>query len=598
MSSTAIGEPYQLYLSSTLAQKSQNFEAIYTTYNRDFPGYATVTAQGDGIHVWDIQNLHAVTSYSVEKLVKFAIPAFSLYVTENGNKSVISYALIGLAPGYPKESRGRTIWVIRQNISGSTALASEKTAVLVDVPPAQICGTGHDPVPLLFVSKNGSLFLANAQADIKNQLDWSGEREHLETFVFPRKSCGFIRVDTDSSSSIAVTCCQISMTLHVRVALLGEEIVPLGTCEIPIASSTSDTNSVISGLTCSSTGVLSFIDPRGIWTTHQLVFLNSSLVPTPMSENLHLHRFTMLKSKKPKESFSVVSLGTSFVLLAALVEGTQDLSLQMWDLSYGILVASQSMPVPSGIPFAHLSLAVADEGQVLLSASPSSIHEKSSRSSIHIVPIDARLKSTIAAALGKMAQTTEWLRPKASKDQGSQEDDASAKIISDIRASLKKKNAQKAEQAFLGWVSSHSSREAVLGYEFVKKILNIVLGPDSQITYPYTPRITHCLLENAVVSPIMLNGRLITMLRQRGDWENLMFALTRVADVSEDELMASAKFLIDRQRKNENAMDVDASEVMYPLFGPIFLPVCHIHSLRPRCVSLSGNTYPMPKIWS
>ncbi|KAF8138842.1 hypothetical protein EV363DRAFT_1154246 [Boletus edulis] len=269
----------------------------------------------------------------------------------------------------------------------------------------------------------------------------------------------------------------------------------------------------------------------------------------------------------------------------------------MWDLSYGILLASQSMPVPSGIPFAHLSLTVADEGQVLLSTSPSSINEKSSRSSIYIVPIDARLKSTIAAALGKMARTTEWLRPKTSKDQGLQEDDASAKIISDIRASLKKNNVQNAEQAFLGWVNSHSvritypscgsSREAVLGYEFVKKILNIVLGPDSQTTYPYTPRITRCLLENAVVSPIMLNSRLITMLRQRGDWENMMFALTRVADISEDELMASAKFLIDRQRKNENAMDVDASEgYVPPLWSYLFACVSYPFSAAPMRLAI------------
>ena len=129
----------------------------------------------------------------------------------------------------------------------------------VDVPPVRICGTGHDTVPLLFISKNASLFLANAQADIKNQLDWPGEREHLETFVFPRKSCSFIQDDTDSCSSVAITCCQTSMVLHVRLVLLGEEIVPVGTCEIPIASSTSDTDTIIAGLTCSQSGVLSFI---------------------------------------------------------------------------------------------------------------------------------------------------------------------------------------------------------------------------------------------------------------------------------------------------------------------------------------------------
>lgn len=149
MSSTVIGEPFQLYLGSTSAQKILTFEAVYTTHNRDFSSYATVTAQADGIHIWDVstklfiaalrsclmrvqlQNLHAVASYSVGKHVTFAIPAFSLYVTEDGNRSVISYTVVRHFPGASKEHRGRTIWVIRQSISGSVVTASEKTAVLV-----------------------------------------------------------------------------------------------------------------------------------------------------------------------------------------------------------------------------------------------------------------------------------------------------------------------------------------------------------------------------------------------------------------------------------------------------------------------------------
>jgi hypothetical protein len=93
--------------------------------------------------------------------------------------------------------------------------------------------------------------------DIKSRLDWPGERRLLETFVFPRKLCRFLQDDdTDSYSSVAVVCCRSSMTLQVRVALLGEEIVPIGTCEIPTASS-SEEEIVILAVTCSASGVLS-----------------------------------------------------------------------------------------------------------------------------------------------------------------------------------------------------------------------------------------------------------------------------------------------------------------------------------------------------
>lgn len=156
-----------------------------------------------------------------------------------------------------------------------------------------------------------------------------------------------------------------------------------------------------------------------------------------------------------------MSLGTSLVLLAALVEGTEDLSLQIWDLAYGVLLSAQSMPVPSGIPFPHLSLNVADEGQVLLTVSVSSSRDSvvaPKRSSIHIVPVDPRLKSTIAGALGKTALTAEWLTRKRPHDQEHPEDSESDQIVSKIQEHLRHNHVQKAERAFLTWVDSHSVR--------------------------------------------------------------------------------------------------------------------------------------------
>lgn len=358
-------------------------------------------------------------------------------------------------------------------------------------------------------------------------------------------------------------------------------------------------------------------DSRGKWATYQLAFLNSSLVSTPVSENLHLQGYSVFKNKPPSTriGFSVVSLGTSLVLLAGVVEDTHDLSLQIWDLSYGVLLTAQSMTMPFASPWTRLRLTVADEGQVLLTMIPRKGADPK-RSSIHIVPLDPRLRSNLAAALGKTALTAKWLIPNPSNGQKLDGTKETAKIISNVQASLQKKNAQRAEEAFLKWVDSHSvrtpffhviftinrkqSREAALGHEFVKNIFNIILPPQPSIDYPYTPRITRCLLENAVVSTIMLHGRLITALSQRGDWvrilllswirqtlrfvqENVLFALTKVTDVSEDELMASAKFLIDRQRRNENAMEVDTSEDYVP---PLW-------SYISACVSYPFSSTPM-----
>lgn len=125
------------------------------------------------------------------------------------------------------------------------------------------------------------------------------------------------------------------------------------------------------------------------------------------------------------------------------------------------------MPVPSSLPSAHLSLTLADEGQVLLTVSSSQTHESKitpKRSSVYIVPVDARLKSSLAAALGKTTLTAEWL---ISKTFGQKPEEAGpTKIISEIQASLKKNNAQKAEQVFLKWLDSHSVRIPTLNAIF------------------------------------------------------------------------------------------------------------------------------------
>lgn len=66
-----------------------------------------------------------------------------------------------------------------------------------------------------------------------------------------------------------------------------------------------------------------------------------------------------------------------------------------------------------------------------------------------------------------------------------------------------------------------------------------------------------------------------------------MFALTTVADISEDELMASAKYLIDRQRRSENAMDVDVSEgYVPPLWSYLFACLSYPFSAAPMRLAI------------
>ncbi|KIJ69813.1 hypothetical protein HYDPIDRAFT_178256 [Hydnomerulius pinastri MD-312] len=600
--SSSIGEPFQLYLSSTFSQKvSPNHQAVYATYNSSFRNHATVTGQMDGIHVWDLKNLHSVVSYSVGEHVSFSAPVFSRCVVEDRMRSVTSYAVIRQAPDIVKANRERTIWIITQSLSGPASLASGRTAVVVPHPPVRICGTDNESLPLLLVSRNGGVCLANARVEIKNQLEWPGERQLLEVFVFPSNATSLIQQDAGSNDTVAAVCCQAGSTLHVRLVLLGEEIIDVGSCELPIGNSTSNPDTCLLGLTCSPSGILSLMNSRGEWMSYQLSCPNSSLLATTVAEPLSLRRFSVLKSKKPSlgASFSTVSLGSSLVLLAALVDGTQDISLQIWDLRYGVLLATQSMSAPSSLLLPHLSLSVVDEEQVLLTLSPSHQHNKSQgsppRSAIYVVPVDPALKSNLAAALGKTASTAEWLVPQSAHAQEPAKDDEEGNLIFTIQSSIRKKKTQKADEAFFAWVKTRTTTKSAfsLGHEFVKKIINTILLPEPPTDYQYSPRIVRYLLENGMVSTIMLNGKLLTMLRQRGDWESLMLALHCVDDISEDEMISSAKFLIDRQRKRENnpdAMEVDATVGYVPPLGT-YLSACVSYSSTPAAMRLAIRKY-------
>ncbi|KAH7887398.1 hypothetical protein F5I97DRAFT_1941864 [Phlebopus sp. FC_14] len=564
-------------------------------YDKNFRGYATVTAQGEGIHVWDLDSIHSVASHSVGEHVTFSAPAFSRCVVEDRARLAVSYAVIRQAPDVSMADCERTIWIMKQSLSGLQQKANKRKTVVVPQPIVRIYGVDSESLPLLLVARNGNLYLTNADAEIKSQQSWPGEREVLEAFVFPSKSCSFIQNSTDPSSSIVVLCCQAGETLYVRIVSVAEGIVHIGASELRIDEEGEKSNSRILGLTCSASGILSYLNSTGVWTTHQLHCANSTSLSTSIvAEPLHLRRVTAFKNKKWTIGTGIftVSLGSSLVLLAALVDGKENISIQLWDLCYGVLLASQSMPVPSSLPAPRLALTVADEGQVLLTLSPSQQHSKttgsSPRSLIHVIPMSVSLKSNIAGALGKAAATAEWLIPKTSKIGTHAIDDKRANLVATIQSSLKKKKPQRADEVFFRWLKQHTTSEPVLGHEFVKKIVNAVLPPEPPADLQYSPRIMQYLLENGLVSGAMLNGKVLSTLRDRGDWQNVMLAFSSVVDISEEEMMSLAKFIIDRQRQRESsdAMEVDFSEPWIPPLGT-YLSACVSYQFTPSAMRLA-----------
>ncbi|KAG6331869.1 hypothetical protein ID866_7220, partial [Astraeus odoratus] len=550
-------------------------------------------ARTEGIHVVDVENIHSVVSHSIGDHVSFSAPAFSRSVVEDNVRSSITYAVIKQAPEVAKAECERTIWIMKQTLSGARVAKDEKKVVVVPHPPIRICGVDNEKLPLLLVLKNGGLGLADAAVDIKSQLEWPGERELLDVFVFPAASCSFIQPDSESIGHVVCVCCQAGSTVYTRLVLLGEEIVYVGGCELPIDDSAENSDARLVGLTCSASGVLSFMTSRGIWRAYQLsASLPSSFHAISLIEPLQLHRLAAFKQKRAgSPGISMVSLSTSLVILAATVGGdSRDVSLQLWDLRYGVLLASQTMS-PSSTPTdapPYLHLTRTDDGHVLLTVSPSLITGKSrgpARSTVYAIPYDRTLKSTLAAALGKSSTTEEWLLPKKSDIQLSALEENKATLVSAIETAISRKKPQQADDAFFTWIKKHDAAQPVSGHEFVKRIVNAILSPESKAGERYSPRIMHYLLEERLVNAAMVDGKLISRLREQGDWvsdftnlmccqliraaakENIMLALDSVVDIPEDELISSVKSIIDTQRKREGgqeAMQIDSSEPWIP----------------------------------
>lgn len=64
--------------------------------------------------------------------------------------------------------------------------------------------------------------------------------------------------------------------------------------------------------------------------------------------------------------------------------------------------------------------------------------------------------------------------------------------------------------------------ERVFEHEFVKKIVNAILLPDSKAGEVYSPRIVRYLLEEGHLNATMGDGQLISSLRDQGDWVSVL----------------------------------------------------------------------------
>ena len=290
------------------------------------------------------------------------------------------------------------------------------------------------------------------------------------------------------------------------------------------------------------------LESDGQWRSFELAVTSpGSLSLFSISSPLRLAGLSFIEntsegaaSHSSSRAISMLSIGSSLVLLCSGITQSQDLVLLLWDLRYSVVLASHRFSTPAKISTSKgsvsLRLIPALNTLVLLSVS-SGLPTKTSKpsSAVLAVPVMAPATSKIANAMGRASSSAKWLAKSDVLSNGhvpyAPFDSDRRELFDKLKAALRQNNPEAADSAFFEWLENRSSStvavdtqyteqgDILLGHEFVREILNIILqSPPKSAAALYPAKTVHHLLENHVLSASMLSRGLLGILAERKDW--------------------------------------------------------------------------------
>ncbi|KAF8076806.1 hypothetical protein FPV67DRAFT_1472732 [Lyophyllum atratum] len=636
----SIGEPFvlstygtsqQLPKSGAGSKKQRGPANVFATHEKasgSSDGYATVTAQADGIHLLDISTLHPVISHTLGPSTTFSCPAITRNTLHGAETICTTYAAVDTSSDISIEESGRTIWMWRENLSGrlEDRASQKKKSVLISHQISGLYTCDEIPTRLLAQSPKGEVTLLDADLSVKNTWPMLQDAESVSrTFVYPRTACSFLPPrSTPLRGAILVSVVVAGDSARVRTLSVDDDdkILELGSSVVPLK------HDQISEVSCSTSGYMSFLTRDGTWHSFGLGSKDgSSIELSATSEPFRLTGLSFISKPQSSEEVSLLSLSSSHVLLSALTASPNpEIVLLLWDLQYSVLLARQALPVPSTLVQAKdvtikMTLVPASGSQTLLLLSPQTSNAgrktqaTASRSSVLVVPLACPSVSTIASAMGKASSGARWIEQVASSSSGTpRHDPARTKALATMKAAMEKNLPQAANVAFFEWEKRESkaaaqseetleadknkapASQANLSYDFVKDLLVTVLQQSKPANTPYSSEVVRYLLKRQLVSGNMVDGGLLAALRFKSDWQSIEMALANVTDLSEAEVMETLHLIVVRHRQNEkvasqgdNAMDVDALSDLPSL--PSFLTSCVTYTTTPPALRSAIRLY-------
>ncbi|KAI0375953.1 hypothetical protein BV20DRAFT_985175 [Pilatotrama ljubarskyi] len=645
MSAATIAEPFVLssYPDSSTHRKHLAVP-LYGSLpsSSDADPFVTVAVHGDGVHVLDTSTLHPAVSHTLGPSASFSCPPASR-VTRSGSSRVCrTYAVLETGPDVQPDGRGKTVVAWDEPLDGgvmSTEAAGEKNKRVAVAPHtvSHIYAPEYLPDSAVLAGPSGEVSVADGELRVQHTFTPQNQQPTtlLKHFLFHSNACTFLPPSRAlAHSAISVSFLRSGDVMRLGVVGIMEDgnLSSLGECALPIEGTD------IADISCSNTGCISVLLHSGTWHALSLTTSPSSALSiTPTADPLRLQPLTLsFTAPNRAAEASLSALTSSHVLLAAISAGAQaEIVLLLWDLRYGVLLAQQTIPVPSTLPrpkktgaIVRLSVSpvsaptlsagkastVQLNGLLVLAPSPERDAQSDSspaRSTLLVVPLSVPANSTIAAAMGHANAGLHWLAKQGQGHGAQAQGQRGAEMRPDARKALKEMkasingsaggNVAGAETVFFEYLKQESKGKGAaaaqaqtgegeggpLEYAFSQAVLEIVLPPagaQTQSSVAYSAKIVRHLLERRSVSSSMVEGGLLPALAAREDWETISLAMRAVSDLPEADIISLlSKVVAAHQRTSsenaENAMQVDSSPSTPPLAA--FLSQCVVYPFTP-----------------
>ena len=167
---------------------------------------------------------------------------------------------------------------------------------------------------------------------------------------------------------------------------------------------------------------------------------------------------------KAQKQVSILSLSSSFVMLAAAAADSSEVILMLMDVQYGVVLHSTTLPTPTSMSKSEARFSVrlekgnASQALLILSTLPGGEGPGQQRSSVFVVPFTIPERSTIANAMAGAVVGCPWLAPSEPlADDESEGISSKSQLLDRMKTAMEENKPLDADVAFFRWLKPRES---------------------------------------------------------------------------------------------------------------------------------------------